>query len=370
MSSAKENKSGKEKDVFNTKITFLDGSIGQYIRFNGIPNELEPLYKKIWSSSVLTNEKYYEILVKAHLEYINAGSTIITTNSYAIQPNYYSNAYSEEIYEDLMYKHAKLSALLAIKARKRVSNKNDVQIFGSLGPIYEFGQLKKFLEFEANNGETYCISFYEKLSWALYDGGVDGFIVETMNCWKEASLALEGIKRTKKKASIKENQFPIIVSFQGSLFNERHEPSPKLMAPSISQNFINYCDTNPDMNVISLGLNCASPEDIDSSFEALFQTKIDMKQNKKEDFKDAINSRNLKLCAYPNLDDLTKFPAEGFDVSMNYEEFKVEQRKDMVDDDYAGYLNVMKELVRKFGVTYIGGCCGSTPQGIKRLMEL
>ena len=191
-----------------------------------------------------------------------------------------------------------------------------------------------------------------------------------MNCWKEASLALEGIKRTKKKASIKENQFPIIVSFQGSLFNERHEPSPKLMAPSISQNFINYCDTNPDMNVISLGLNCASPEDIDSSFEALFQTKIDMKQNKKEDFKDAINSRNLKLCAYPNLDDLTKFPAEGFDVSMNYEEFKVEQRKDMVDDDYAGYLNVMKELVRKFGVTYIGGCCGSTPQGIKRLMEL
>ena len=90
MNRPNENKLSREKDSLRPKITLLDGSIGQYIRWNGIPNELEPVYKKIWSSSVLTDEKYYEILVKAHIEYINAGSTVISTNSYAIQPNYYS----------------------------------------------------------------------------------------------------------------------------------------------------------------------------------------------------------------------------------------------------------------------------------------
>ena len=365
-----ENKLSKDKDVLRPKIILLDGSIGQYIRWNGIPNELEPLYKKIWSSSVLTDEKYYEILVKAHIEYINAGSTVITTNSYAIQPNYYSNAYDKETYEDFMFKHAKLSSLLAIKARNRVSTTKEILIFGSLGPIYEFGQLAKFQEFLSNKGQTYCIEFYEKLSSSLYKGGVDGFIVETMNCWDEAFFALEGIRRTKQKENIKDDQFPIILSFQGSLFNERHEPSPNLTAPSIAQNFIAYFDAHPNMNIIALGLNCASPEDIDSSFEAFFQSKVAVGQDKTQNFEDAVKSRNLRLCAYPNLDDLTKFPPEGFDVSMNYDEFKVEQRKDMFDDDCAGFFKVMKELVGKYDVTLVGGCCGSTPQSIKKLNEL
>ena len=33
---------------------------------------------------------------------------------------------------------------------------------------------------------------------ALCDGGADGFLLESMNCWEEAEIALEGVKEFKK----------------------------------------------------------------------------------------------------------------------------------------------------------------------------
>ena len=47
-------------------------------------------------------------------------------------------------------------------------------------------------------GEKFCVDTYEKLSLALYKGGVDGFILESLNCWEEAYLALEGVKQMNK----------------------------------------------------------------------------------------------------------------------------------------------------------------------------
>ena len=47
-------------------------------------------------------------------------------------------------------------------------------------------------------GSEYCISMYGKLANALYEGGVDGFLLESLNCWNEAYFALEGVKRAKQ----------------------------------------------------------------------------------------------------------------------------------------------------------------------------
>ena len=35
---------------------------------------------------------------------------------------------------------------------------------------------------------------YGLIANALYDGGVDGFLLESLNCWNEAYFALEGVK--------------------------------------------------------------------------------------------------------------------------------------------------------------------------------
>ena len=47
-------------------------------------------------------------------------------------------------------------------------------------------------------GKQFCIETYCKLAKALYDGGVEGYQLETMNNWEEAVTALEGIKLFKQ----------------------------------------------------------------------------------------------------------------------------------------------------------------------------
>ena len=47
-------------------------------------------------------------------------------------------------------------------------------------------------------GSKFCIAFYQKLASALHEGGVDGFLLESMNCWDEAYFALEGVKIAKQ----------------------------------------------------------------------------------------------------------------------------------------------------------------------------
>ena len=52
--------------------------------------------------------------------------------------------------------------------------------------------------FETILGKLFCIETYTKLAKALCDGGADGFLLESMNCWEEAEIALEGVKEFKK----------------------------------------------------------------------------------------------------------------------------------------------------------------------------
>ena len=76
---------------------------------NGLPHGEGTLFRKLWAAAALADEKYHQLIVKAHMDFIEAGSQIITTNSYAVQPNYYSTAYGEEAYEGFMLEHAKVS---------------------------------------------------------------------------------------------------------------------------------------------------------------------------------------------------------------------------------------------------------------------
>lgn len=57
----------------------LDGGMGREIKKRGLP-----FNKPQWSASVLLEKP--EELVNIHLDFINAGAQIITTNSYAVVP--------------------------------------------------------------------------------------------------------------------------------------------------------------------------------------------------------------------------------------------------------------------------------------------
>ena len=196
--SLKDQSGGKWKGGSKSNLKLMDGSMGRLLCINGLPHGEGTLFKKIWAAAALADPKYHELIVKAHMEYILAGSQIICTNSYGTQPNYYAEAYGQDKYKSLMLEHAKISAELAVKARNECAFDNDVKVFGVLGPICEShqpGVTKKYIE---EKGEQFCIDIYAQLAKALYDGGVDGLLLESINNWEEAKVALDGVKHFKK----------------------------------------------------------------------------------------------------------------------------------------------------------------------------
>ena len=101
----------KRRPGAQNPITLLDGGMGRTICMYGLPHGEGTLFRKLWAAAALADAKYHDLNVKAHIAFIEAGSQIITTNSYATQPNYYIECYGEEKYEVKMLAHAKVILL-------------------------------------------------------------------------------------------------------------------------------------------------------------------------------------------------------------------------------------------------------------------
>ena len=299
----KDQSAGKWRGNKKSNLTLMDGSMGRLLCINGLPHGEGTLFKKIWSAAALADPKYHDLIVKAHMDYILAGSQIICTNSYGTQPNYYVEAYGEDKYESLMLEHAKISAELAVKARNQCAFDNDVKVFGVLGPICEShqpGVTKKYIE---QKGVQFCIDTYAKLAKALVDGGVDGLLLESINNWEEAKVALEGVKQFKRLNQVR--SLPIYLAMEGALRNDDRQPMPDQLASIYSSRFLEYYEANPELGIECFGLNCASPEAILDSLEEMF----------KDDFEDELKKRGLGFCVYANLNDRKAVHSGGFDRS-------------------------------------------------------
>ena len=110
------------KDYFRT-LKILDGGLGQELLSRGLKTK-----GTLWSASALIDKKYHELLIKTHLDFIEAGADVITTNTFATR----RIRLEENKVLNLFKKLNELAGKLAIKARN-LSNKK-VLIAGSLPP--------------------------------------------------------------------------------------------------------------------------------------------------------------------------------------------------------------------------------------------
>ncbi len=115
-----------------------------------------------------------EIVEQLHLDYINAGADIITTNSFGIIHTKLKKNYINKI---TIYELSKLSAQIANKVKPK-----DKILFGSVGATGlkpnqdEFKKIRDYL--------------YEQVS-GLRDGKVDIILIETMTRLEELKIAFE-----------------------------------------------------------------------------------------------------------------------------------------------------------------------------------
>ena len=90
-----------------TKI--LDGGMGQELLARGLKAK-----GTLWSSSALINNNYHQIVIDTHLDYINAGADIITTNSFSSRRE---RLIENNCPEKFDYAN-KMAGELAVKAKK------------------------------------------------------------------------------------------------------------------------------------------------------------------------------------------------------------------------------------------------------------
>ena len=297
----------------NDKITLIDGAMGTQIRARGY--EVPSHHSSIWSAQALMDNPH--IVKEIHKDYISAGAEIITTNNYAVTQNLLER-------ENLGHRLEELTSLSIdiAKEAKKESGKN-IKIAASLPP----------LDTSYRPDLVGDITSIEKKYMEIVDivkDRVDLIIIETMSSSMEASGALSACA----KADI---EVWLGYTLQGIRKN---------ILPS-GENLIDAINKVKHFNISAYVINCSSAN-ITTEAIKLLSNEID------KPFGGYANSVNVNQII------------DGDDEVDNAEDLQVENQQLINEIDYSV---IVKNWIDN-GATIVGGCCGTSPEHIKKINDL
>ncbi len=301
------------KDFFS-KVKILDGGMGQHLLLKGLKPK-----GSLWSGTALIYEKYHQMVIDSHLDFIKAGADVIVTNNFTGRRTRMIQNNVEELFD---YANEKAGEL-AFKAKE--ISKKDVLIAGSLpaqNDTYVLDQRdKKVIE----------KGFYDQAK--LIKPFVDFFYLDVMSGSKECKIGLDVTEKFNLPALL-----GLHIKKNGKL------PSGE----SITEVF-KKCKSD---NVLGIILACVSPEIIETvvkeiqSLKIPFGYKVNLWKNEEPVPVHKFASPNDKIGANP-VDTLG------------------------TRNDYTGemFLEFSKKMMNK-GATILGGCCETKPAHISAIAKL
>jgi|TARA_B100000959_G_scaffold41473_1_gene41583 S-methylmethionine-dependent homocysteine/selenocysteine methylase len=297
----------------NDKITLIDGAMGTQIRARGY--EVPSHHSSIWSAQALMDNPH--IVKEIHKDYISAGAEIITTNNYAVTQNLLER-------ENLGHRLEELTSLSIdiAKEAKKESGKN-IKIAASLPP----------LDTSYRPDLVGDITSIEKKYMEIVDivkDRVDLIIIETMSSSMEASGALSACAKT-------DIEVWLGYTLQGIRKN---------ILPS-GENLIDAINKVKHFNISAYVINCSSAN-ITTEAIKLLSNEID------KPFGGYANSVNVNQII------------DGDDEVDNAENLQVENQQLINAIDYSV---IVKNWIDN-GATIVGGCCGTSPEHIKKINDL
>lgn len=299
------------------KVHVLDGGFSTQLRKH-VKEEVDG--HPLWTGRFLITNP--QAVIQTHLDFLNAGSDIISTNTYQISVENLMKhlKLTENESYDLIKKAVEL-AKIAIKLYKETSKSDrDILVAGSIGPYG--AALNDASEYTGNYSDFTSIETMEKYHvpriTALVEAGVDILAFETIPCKVEAELIVNLLKRFPgKKAWLS--------------FSTKNGTS--LSHGENFQESARFCyDLNPEQ-LIGIGVNCLSPFDVEKLFNEINKDRTE---------------NPIPLIAYPNSGEI--YSKDGWCGK--------EKCKDL-------YLFVNQWI--NMGVRYIGGCCRITADDIKNI---
>lgn len=282
--------------LFEDRIVMLDGATGSNLISCGMP---VGVCTEKW---ILDNSKH---LIKLQRDYIKSGSNIILAPTFTANRIKLAEYGLQDQVTELNKRLVNLSKMAVKLEGQRGYVAGDMTMTGK--------QLKPIGDMDLEE----LIDVYKEQAAALYDAGVDLFVVETMMSLSEARAAVIAIKEI--------CDLPIMVSLT---FNE----DGKTLFGSTPESAV---VTLQSLGASAVGINCSTgPKEMKGLIEAM------------------LKYAKVPVFAKPN---------NGKPELING---KTEYR--MTPEEFA---ELGRELI-ELGVSGIGGCCGTTPKHILALKSL
>ncbi|MBK9552897.1 MAG: methionine synthase [Saprospiraceae bacterium] len=315
------------KDILSKRIMVIDGAMGTMIQRYKLSEEdfrgerFKDFHADIKGNNEILSLTRPDIIASIHKEYLDAGADIIETNTFSANTVSQADYDLEDICYELNFESAKLAAKAVAEKNLETPDKRRF-VAGALGPTTKLASMSP----DVNNPGFRALGFddlvkaYGEQTRGLIDGGVDILLIETitdtLNC-KAALFAIDQIFEERGES------LPIMIS--GTITDQSGRT---LSGQTVEAFWISVSH----MPLLSVGLNCAlGAEEMRPHIEELSRIS------------------DCFISAYPNA---------GLPNEMGeYDQDPHEMGDHMHDFALSGFVNI------------VGGCCGTTPEHIKEMVE-
>ena len=318
----------KIQDILKERILIIDGAMGTMIQrhtlseadFRGerFKDHGHPLKG---NNDVLSITRP-DIIKDIHRQYLEAGADIIETNTFSATTIAQADYHLEDAVYDLNFQSAKIAREVADEFTKREPHKPRF-VAGAMGPTNKTASLSP----EVNNPGFRAVTFdqlasaFKEQARALIEGGADLLLLETIIDTLNVKAALFAIQELFEEMG---KEVPVMVS--GTIT----DASGRTLSGQTTEAFLISVSHVP---LLSIGLNCALGA---SALRPYLQVL-----NEKAPF---------FVSAYPNAGLPNEFG-----------------QYDQTPDEMA---SEVEEYLKDGLINFLGGCCGTTPEHIRKIAEM
>jgi len=296
------------------KTRILDGGMGQELLKRGLKPQ-----GTLWSAAAMIEEKYHQLVIDTHLDFINAGADVIVTTTFTARRNRLIQNKCEEHFEYVNTKAVEL----ALKARD--ISKKKILVAGGLPNQYQ--------TYNENLGDDLNLiekNFYDQAK--LLKSNIDFFYLDVMGSGKECEIALK---------TIKSFNLPVLVGVH-------IRKNGKL--PS-GENISDIAKKYKEENWLGIIAACVHPE----SYEIIIK-----------ELKNLNIPYGFKLNAFKNIPDNYAAREPSIWGKSGNPTKILGSREDMTESKFYEFVKKFKDS----GATILGGCCEIRPSHISKIANL
>ena len=297
------------KNLIEEKVLIIDGAMGTQLQIADIKKE-EWFFEDqdLEGCNELLNLTAPHVLEKIHDDYASAGADLICTNTFGSMPW----VLDEYNIGHMSYELSKLGAELVKKSCEKYSTPEKPRfVVASVGPGTKLPSLGHIKYDEMYEG-------YKIMAQGLADGGTDIFLLETCQDPLQIKAALHALNDTAP-------HIPIMVSVTIELSGTMLIGTDALTIAAILSPF----------NILSLGFNCGTgPKQVHKHVKTLSE-----------------------VCRFP----ISVHSNAGLPQNRGGKTYYPMQADE--------FTKLSKEFLKINGVSFLGGCCGTTPAHIEALSK-